>query len=202
MRNHRGSRREILVHLCAGERTVAELAAELAISRNAVRKNLEQLEQDGLVGHETVRRGVGKPAFVYRVTPDGEVVLSRAYLPLLRELLDVLRPRMPSAALEDVMRQAGGRLALRDGPPDGDGHERIEAAAELLRSLGGVAFARNDGDGSRIECTCCAIGAIVGDHPLACKAMEALLSEYTRLPVREDRDRTARPRCRFDFTPP
>ncbi len=57
----RDSRREILAILCTARRTVPDLAAELWISTQAVRKSLARLEEDGLVRYERVRRDAKKP---------------------------------------------------------------------------------------------------------------------------------------------
>src|SRR5688572_31955800 len=106
-----GARREILRLLCAGSRTTRALAEELGISSNAVRKTLARLATDGLVRYERVARGVGKPAHEYYLTTAGEALVSRAYLPLLDELLGVLEARLPQRTLEALLRETGARLA-------------------------------------------------------------------------------------------
>ncbi len=193
-------RREILAMLCISNRTVSELARELGISNTAVRSHLVLLEEEGLVHHERVRRGVGKPAHEYCITAAGESLLSRAHLPLLRQLLEVLESELPAAAVESVLRKAGRRLAPAPPGRSGSARTRAEAAAALLRELGGLAFVSEGG--SSIRCRCCAIAALVVDHPLACKAMEAMLAEYLDTPVHEWCDRGARPQCRFEIEQP
>src|ERR1700740_2238187 len=95
-----GSRGEILGLLCAARRRVGELAKALGISESAVRVHLRALEDEGLVEREALRGKVGKPAHEYRLAAAGEALLSRAYLPFLRQVLDALRTRVDGAEAE------------------------------------------------------------------------------------------------------
>lgn len=195
----RGTRGEILTRLCAAPHTVAQLAEALGINRNSVRDHLLRLADEGLVEHQVVRRGVGKPAHEYRVTAEGEARLSRAYLPLLNQLLRVLHARLGPGETEAVLREAGRGLAP-DDRADGDLGERLAAAVAYLRGLGGFAMLGAQPDGAPvIHCSCCAIGAVVAEHPAACRGMAAMLEEYLGQPVRERCDRTGRPTCRFEL---
>jgi DeoR family transcriptional regulator, suf operon transcriptional repressor len=194
------SRGEILAILCTGRRTADELAAELEISSPAVRKSLARLEEEGLVEYEPVRRSARKPAHEYRITPLGELSLSRAYLPFLQKLLEAQEAQLPAELVEATLRLAGRRLAPDGERASGDLASRAESATALLGSLGALASVGEGGGMTTIQCSCCAIGAIVVDHPLACKAMEAMLSEYTGLSARERCDRSGRPRCRFELS--
>lgn len=194
-----GTRGEILSRLCAAPQTVAQLAEGMGISRNSVREQLLRLAGEGLVEHEVVRRGVGKPAHEYRLTAEGEVRLSRAYLPLLNQLLRIVQARLGAEETETALRAAGRALAP-PGRAGGDLETRVAAATGLLRGLGGAAVAEPTAEGHVIRCTCCAIGAVVAEHPLACRGVEAMLQEFVGTPVREHCDRSGRPACRFEVS--
>ncbi|HEX8693473.1 MAG TPA: ArsR family transcriptional regulator [Longimicrobium sp.] len=191
-----GSRREILVLLCAANRRVGELADALGISESAVRVHLHALEVDGLVQHETLRGGVGKPAHEYRLTPAGEALLSRAYLPFLLRVLEGVRSRLDPEETERLLRAAGSGLAPPDRPR-GSARARAEEAVRLLGDLGGAGYVEEGGAELVIRGRCCPLAAIVPEHPLACTALEATLTEFTGLPVRADCDVRGRPSCRF-----
>lgn len=193
-----GTRGEILARLCAEPHTVAQLAEALGINRNSVRDHLLRLGDEGLVEHQVVRRGVGKPAHEYRLTTEGAVRLSRAYLPLLNQLLRVVQARLGAGETEAALREAGRGLAP-PGRPEGDLGERVAAAIGFLRSLGGFAVAEQSDGRHVIRCTCCAIGAVVAEHPLACRGMASMLEDFVGTPVRERCDRSARPACRFEL---
>ncbi|HEY8165399.1 MAG TPA: ArsR family transcriptional regulator [Gemmatimonadaceae bacterium] len=192
-----GARAEMLRLLCSEPQTVSQLARQLQVSPTAVRKSLARLKREGLVGYKRVIRGVGKPAYEFAITREGESLLSRAYLPLLDNLLSALEQRLPAAQVERFIREAGKRLS--DPIPDATGslNQRLAAAATLLNRLGGTASVQRTNGKAAIDCSCCAIGAVVANHPLACKAMEALLTLAVDVRFRERCNRVGRPRCHF-----
>ena len=67
-----------------------------------------------------MRRGPSKPALVYVLTPDAERLFQKAYVPVLRQLLDTLARRLPPEALEEVLLATGRSLAATRMLPSGD----------------------------------------------------------------------------------
>src|SRR4051812_9605396 len=90
------TRGRIITLLRRGERTVNELADALGLTDNAVRTHLAALERDGLAALRGVRRGIGKPAHVYALTPEAESLFPGAYAAVLSTLLDALRGTLPA----------------------------------------------------------------------------------------------------------
>ena len=88
------TRGRILMLLRRAGRTVDELAQALNLTDNAVRAHLATLERDGFVRQLGARRGSGKPAFIYELSPDAEQLFPKAYGPILRQLLEVLSEEM------------------------------------------------------------------------------------------------------------
>ena len=109
-----------------------------------------------------------------------------------------MEARLGPGETEAALREAGRGLAP-PGRPAGDLSERVAAAIGFLRSLGGFAVAGQSEGQHVIRCTCCAIGAVVAEHPLACRGMASMLQDVVGAPVRERCDRTARPACRFEL---
>lgn len=104
-----------------GPRTVDELAAALELTPTAVRAQLATLQHEELIEQRGTRRGTSKPARLYGVTAQAELLFSRAYIPILTQLLHVLARRMSPAEFDSVMREVGravmaGRAVPR-GPP-------------------------------------------------------------------------------------
>src|SRR5215218_1543851 len=126
---HESTRGRIVALLRRANLTVGEMAGSLGLTDNAVRAHLTSLERDGLVRQEGVRRGgPGKPAYTFQIAPGAEQVFSRAYVPVLTELLRTLAERLPPQALEETMRDVGRRLAAHQQIPRGPLHTRVEAA--------------------------------------------------------------------------
>ncbi len=199
-REQTNTRGQILALLCGANRTVAELAEAIGISRNAIRVHLNGLEAEGLVLHERLIRGVGKPAHLYRLTPAGERLLSPAYLQVLDGILRVLRSRLPARELETLLHKVGEELVVRRPKPSGGAVERVNAAKALLDSLGGNVEVDVHEGGAALRGRCCPVAAIAPDHPQICRAVEAMLSAFTGLPVREHCNQGGRPSCRFEIS--
>src|SRR5205085_8544612 len=92
-------------------RSVNELAEALALTDNAVRAQLTALERDGLVRQSGSRPGRRKPNVVYDLTAQAEHLFPKVYGLILRHLLDVLKERISSKKLDEIVRAAGHRLA-------------------------------------------------------------------------------------------
>ena len=189
------SRRHIVTLLRARNRTVAELAEELAVSTNAVRSHLAALERDGVVARGGTRReSVGKPARIYGLSTAAEELFPRAYAPMLLALLDLLVEWDGAEGLTEVLGAVGARLGagVSGGGPDG--------AAEALRALAAdVAADRADGEVLLIVLGI-ALAAAVAERPSLCDLMTAFVSGAAGAAANERCDRAgARPRCRFAF---
>jgi len=195
------TRGRVITLLRRSEHTVNELADALGLTDNAVRMHLAGLERDGLVALRGVRRGVGKPAHVYALTPDADSLFPRAYGVVLRTLLHALRLRLPAAEVDALVAEVGARLGGAFGRAGGDLSSRAEAAVAVLAELGGVAEARVEGGVAQIRGFGCPLREAVDGHPEVCRIAAALLSEVVGYEVTEccDRDHGEAPSCRFTF---
>lgn len=194
------TRGRIIALLRRSSRTVNELAEELGLTDNAVRSHLAALERDGLVEqHLTPPRGVGKPAYVYELTPEADGLLPKAYAPVLGLLLSTLAERMSPEELEDLLRDVGRRAAAGRTGETEEIRMRIDAAYGVLGELGGVADLEEIDGAVFIRGFSCPLAALVPDHPQVCQLAEALLSEMIGVPVREHCAKGERPRCCFEI---
>jgi predicted ArsR family transcriptional regulator len=199
LRFFESTRGRILGLLRRRERTVEELAAELEVSDNAVRPHLMALERDRLIHQRGVRSTGGKPATVYQVMPEAERLFTRAYVPVLTELVGVLAEQMNPAALEKLLREVGKRLASARGPAEGDLRTRAEAAAEVLTELGGVVDVEEKNGSLSLRGFSCPLADAVRAYPGTCRAVESLVAQVVGEKVREHCDRGDRPRCCFEL---
>ncbi len=191
------TRGQIVALLRRASRTVEELARALGLTDNAIRAHLAALERDGLVRQQGVRRGGGKPAYAYALTPEAERLFPKAYGPVLRQLLDVLAERLGPAESEALLRAVGRRLAAGQTVPAGDLRARLAVAVAVLNDLGGLAELE-EGDGAFvIRGYSCPLAAVTPGHPEVCKLAETLLTEVVGTSVRECCDRGEPPLCQF-----
>jgi predicted ArsR family transcriptional regulator len=192
------TRGQVVTLLRQGHATVEELARALGLTDNAVRSHLAALERDGLVTQSGLRRGVGKPAYAYALTPDAERFFPKAYGALLHLMLDALGERLPAAVVDDLLRDVGHRLASGQPEPTGDLRGRVDRAVTLLGELGGQAAVEEQDGGFVIQGCSCPLAAAVEGHPQSCLLAETLLADVIGAPVRQTCDPEI-PRCRFEI---
>jgi predicted ArsR family transcriptional regulator len=178
--------------------TVEELAVELGVTDNAIRSQLTGLERDGLVRRQGLRRGQGKPSYAYALNPEFEPALSRAYIPLLTQLLRELGNRMSESEQTEFLERVGQRWAAGLPHPGAGLKSRVDAATNLLNELGGVVQLEEHDSGPVIRGYSCPLAIAVRENPRVCLAMETLLRELLGVEVRERCDRsTENVRCCF-----
>lgn len=191
------TRGQLILFLRQANQTVEELAEALHLTDNAVRAHLATLERDGLVEQQGVRRGVGKPAFIYALTPEAERLFPKAYEPVLYQLLGVLEEHHSPEQVKELLRATGRHLANTWPIPTGDLGVRVHVAAETLNSLGGLADVDEAEEAFWIRGQRCPLAALVPNHPQVCQLTEALISQLVGKPVQETCSRGAVAQCRF-----
>jgi predicted ArsR family transcriptional regulator len=194
-------RGRIVSLLQRGALTVDDIASKLELSSSGVRAQITAMERDGVVRRVGSRAGTTRPSRVFELTPEVEQLLSRAYIPLLTQLIDVFANGLPARQVDALMREAGKKLAgeLSSGRPSGTLRSRVTAASNLLnQQLGAVTRVEQNG-GYVIRGEGCPLSALTGKHPSVCRAMESLVKEVVGASVHECCERTQRPRCCFEI---
>jgi predicted ArsR family transcriptional regulator len=121
-----------------GKASVKELAADLDLSRSAIRQHLLRLQARGAVRAKKVREGVGRPYHVYSVTAEAHNLFGNDYGELTHLLLKEVSLTHGGEALQRLLRRVSDRLAVkyRDQVWGRELIDRLEAWAELLDKKG------------------------------------------------------------------
>jgi predicted ArsR family transcriptional regulator len=196
------TRGRVISLLRTGPRTVNELADALELTDNAVRTHLSALERDGLVQSAGVRRAVGKPAYLFRLTGEAESLFPKAYATILGSVLGKLREERGSAGLEEFLRGVGHDAGAQARNGSLDLEQRIQAVLGILGELGGLAELEEEETDYVIKGFSCPFGAIVGRNPETCALAEELVSAAVGAQARECCDRSDSPRCSFRIQKP
>jgi predicted ArsR family transcriptional regulator len=196
-RFEKSTRGRIILLLRRSGLTVDELAQKLGLTDNAVRAHLSTLERDGLVEQSGVRRGQGKPAYCYYLTPEAERLFPKPYAMVLSHTLDLLAQRLDPGEVPNIMSALGRQMAGNQLSQGDDQRARVSAAVEALNNLGGLAEMEEDEDAFFIRGYSCPVGEVVPGHPEACLIVEALLASWLGTAVREECDRGTPLRCSF-----
>ena len=119
-----------------GGATVAQLSEELDISDATVRRHLDRLEAEGLLQVEALRRGPGRPSYLYRATDSG-VRTVRDHTPELAERLlsEMSRLQVEKSALSEALSDQVAD-AHRAEVPAGSLEQRVDAVVDALRPEG------------------------------------------------------------------
>ena len=195
------TRGQIVMMLRTSACTVEDLAVRLNLTDNAVRAHLSTLERDGLVRQSGLRRGLRKPHFTYVLTDEADRLFPKAYDALLNQLIAVLKNRLEPDEIAGVLREVG-RAVAADMPAGANGslENRVQNALRVLEAIGGAATVEKEGDEFVIASSGCPLAAAVSVHPEVCQLAESLVAEIVKVPVKEQCDRTGRPKCRFEIS--
>jgi len=138
-----------------GRSSVEELAATLSLSPMTVRQHLSVLERERYVTTNVQRRRLGRPHYVYSLTPQGEDLFPKQYLILAERLMIELQALdakeiaglEAEAKLRLIFEKMADRLAsLHQGRLAGRTLEdKVRLVAEILNEEGNLAEWRDEG---------------------------------------------------------
>ncbi len=186
---HRGLRGEILVELKKSQPVTAkELAATFAVSANAIRRHLKELEAESLVVYSREIRGSGAPTYAFQLSDAGEALFPTQYGEVLA---DVLEHMARSGGREAVKEMFAGRFRehadrIRAEMPDASLEERLKAVAGLLSDQGFMAAWSRDHGALTLAEHNCAVRAVAEAFPEICAAEAEFLSEVLQTEVTRD----------------
>ncbi|QPK63348.1 HTH domain-containing protein [Methylomonas sp. LL1] len=185
-----GSRQEqiltLLLNSAAGM-SIDEMAAELEISRNAVKQHLVMLEKQQLVREAALTSTGGRPARSYTLTEQGVNRFPKQYAWFCNLLLNDLAAELSSEALEKMMWNMGVKLAQSLAPqfshkqPD----QKLAALVELMQSLGYHAELEPRQGQPSIKAVNCVYHDLAQQHPELCHFDQALISTLLEKPIQQ-----------------
>lgn len=180
------TKQDILQHLLKqGQATAHELATELDISPQAIRRHLKDLEAEELILYQTVQLGMGRPQHVYQLSSKGRDRLRRlgdasgdSHGQFAVSLLDTLAQTVGRDRMGEILRKQWETKALeyRDRVGTGSLKQRVANLVQLRQAEGYMAECYpvesidSDWDGDRfilIEHNC-AIANVAESFPVVC----------------------------------
>ncbi len=184
-----------------GAASAFDLAAEFALSPNAIRQQLVILERDGLVAGKSVRRGKTKPTHEYSLTPQADRYFPQAYDRMLGAVLREVRLSGGDAGVARIFDGIAKRAVDKMAPAlEGKSTlERFEAIAEDIRGSG-VAVEVEEHDGTIVlREHNCPYANVVSEHPECCTVIHTMLDEVISPEVKQTESlATGGAECRFE----
>ncbi len=174
------TKQDILQHLLKqGQATAQDLAECLHISPQAIRRHLKDMEEEGLIVHEAVQSGMGRPSHTYGLSQSGRDRFPDRYDQFAISLLDTLAATVSKEQMKSILQKQWERNALeyRDRIGNGLLKDRVAKLAEIRQAEGYMAESHSiDADGLVVADSDrfiltehhCAISQIAESFPSVC----------------------------------
>ena len=174
------TKEDILNYLLKVDQTKAqELAEVLAISPQAIRRHLKDLETEGLIEHRAVQEGMGRPQYYYYLSKQGRDRFPNRYGEFAVSFLDTLMETVGEKQVGEVLKKQWERKAdeYRQRIGAGSLQARVEKLVELRREEGYMAelhdFDENMAEPKTAEKFIlaehhCAISEVAESYPTVC----------------------------------
>ncbi|MBE9190243.1 iron-sulfur cluster biosynthesis transcriptional regulator SufR [Gloeocapsopsis crepidinum LEGE 06123] len=177
------TKQDILHYLLKqGQATAQELATQLEVSPQAIRRHLKDLEAEELIHYAAVQAGMGRPQHMYQLSPQGRDRLRRdstdsdSYGEFAVSLLDTLAETVGRDQMSSILRKQWERKAIeyRDRVGNGSLKERVAKLVELRKAEGFMAEwypvdeFRSVGDRFILTEHNCAISNVAESFPSVC----------------------------------
>jgi predicted ArsR family transcriptional regulator len=143
----------------------------------AVRRHLSALERDDLITATTVRRPMGRPTYVYTLTPLADDLFPKNYPQLTIGILDDIRALDGEEKLDQLFQRREERLAAAYVPRMAGKSidERVQEIAHIFDENGSLAEWQSEDGTYRLTWHNCSIYKISQRFPQACQHEESLL---------------------------
>lgn len=125
-----------------GQAAARQLAQDLKLSSQAIRRHLHELEADGLIEYHAVRQGMGRPQHLYQLSSTGRDRLSpQKYSEFAVNFLDTLAETAGEEQVSLVLEKQWQRkaAAYRDRLGNGNLKQRISQLVQLRQEEGYMA---------------------------------------------------------------
>jgi DeoR family suf operon transcriptional repressor len=156
-----------------GEATAAELALQLMVSVQAMRRHLRSLEEDGFVEASPAAEGPGRPSNRWRLSDRGRARFPQGGEDFALGLLHSMAASLPPDQMRALMREQAEQKAddYRTRISDGPLQKRLERLVELRRKEGFVAELLRDPEHKGawiISEFHCSVMRIAMEFPMVC----------------------------------
>lgn len=185
-----GSRQDQILTLLLNARagmSIDEIAAQLDISRNAVKQHLVGLEKQLLVQEAALNSTGGRPARSYSLTEKGLNHFPKQYAWFCNLLLSELASELSTEQLQQKMWQMGVKLANSLLPQFSQKpvQQKLVSLVELMQSLGYHAELEQQQDQFSIKALNCVYHDLAQQHPELCYFDQALITTLLEQPIQQ-----------------
>jgi DeoR family transcriptional regulator, suf operon transcriptional repressor len=160
-----------------GPQSIKSLEAELGVTTNAIREQIQYLLAEGLIMSDKLRGGAGRPAHVYSLSEKGQGLFPQSYDLLLKLLLEEIARADGADRAQQLLNAVGARLA-----EDVVGGERSVTLTQQLEHVSsaldqrGIPIAIFEGaDGVALQEWSCPFYSLAREMPGVCEMEQHML---------------------------
>ncbi|MBT9311568.1 iron-sulfur cluster biosynthesis transcriptional regulator SufR [Leptothoe kymatousa] len=158
--------------LKSSQATAQKLAASLGVSPQAIRRHLKDLQAEGLVEHQVVQSGMGRPNYIYQLSAKGRDRFPSQYDQFAVSLLDTIAEDLGAEQVGALLRHQWQRKAQHYYATLGNGPlpERVQQLVALRQAEGYMSelHTGDDDDTYIITEYNCAISQVAESYPAVC----------------------------------
>ncbi|NES82924.1 MAG: iron-sulfur cluster biosynthesis transcriptional regulator SufR [Moorea sp. SIO2B7] len=174
--HHPSTKKDIMQFLLKeGQATAHQLAETLAISPQATRRHLKDLQEEGLIEYQSIQNGMGRPNHVYQLSRLGRDRFPHRYNEFAISFLDALVETAGEEQVEAVLRKQWKKKAeeYRDRIGNASLEERVNNLVRLRQEEGYMAELHGvEGSNSKKRFLLaehnCAISDVAESFPVVC----------------------------------
>ncbi len=183
------STRDVILELIQNREseTVAGLAEELSLAPATVRRHLDILQRDGMVTFTEIRRGTGRPEFLFSLTERGHENLPKHYSTMLGHLVSKMVSLDPDAVSgrsgAQILNNMLEDMARESVEGKGDNGAGIPRLTEILREQDFNPEVNHDDGKVSLSLMSCPFRSVAMTNPELCSYDTAVISAVAAAPV-------------------
>ncbi len=164
-----------------GPLSIEDLSNELGITSMGIRQHLLSLERKGYIDYVTKRHGIGRPAFLYRLTEKAQNLFPAAYDEFLIETFKDIEHLEGKQRIEELFKWHKNRFLrdLRDSVPERKNlRERLTMLADVLDAKGYLAEVQDANNHFSLRIFNCPIYRLSAEFGDACRYDLLMFREF------------------------
>lgn len=171
---HENPTREKIIFLLKknGPLSIEDLSNELHITSMGIRQHLLSLERKGYIDYVTKRQGIGRPAFVYRLTEKAQTLFPMAYDNFIVETFKEIEKNEGKQKIEELFKWHKSRF-LRDFkeslPARKTLWDKLSAISNILDTKGYLTELQDTNNHYRLKIFNCPIYRLSSEYKDACR---------------------------------
>lgn len=164
------------------EQTVAKLSQKLNITEMAVRRHLQNLENDGYITSSLIRKSLGRPLSVYTLTEKGEDTFPKQYKDVLLDFVGFLEEKGEEELVlqffENKFKEIYDTTAI--DIENSSFTEKVEHVAKLQDAQGHMVEYDiiNDSNTAEVKQSHCTISQLATHYPSVCECEKKMIQKF------------------------